>query len=52
MSKLVKIKNIISKKKYGKIIKSGIHHCHYLPYHHKYENYKISYASRKKLNGG
>ena len=49
---LVKIKNIISKKKYGKIIKSEIHHCHYLPYHHKYENYKISYASRKKLGGG
>jgi len=49
---LIKIKNIISSKKYGKIMKSDIHHCHYLPYHHKYENYKISYASRKKLGGG
>ena len=49
---LIKIKNIILSKRYGKIIKSDIHHCHYLPYHHKYENYKISYASRKKLGGG
>ncbi len=49
---LIKIKNIISSKRYGKIIKSDIHHCHYLPYHHKYENYKNSYASRKKLGGG
>lgn len=49
---LIKIKNIIKSKKYGKIIKCNIDHRHYLPNHHKYENYKISYASNKKLGGG
>ncbi len=49
---LIKIKEIIDKKKYGKILSSSISHCHYLPYHHKYEDYKISYASKKILGGG
>lgn len=49
---LLKIKKIIDSRKYGKILKCDIAHCHYLPFHHKYENYKISYASRKNLGGG
>lgn len=49
---LIKIKKIINSKKYGKVVKCNIDHCHYLPNHHKYEDYKISYASNKKLGGG
>lgn len=49
---LKKLKQIVLLKKYGKIIKCNIEHCHYLPNHHKYENYKKSYASNKKLGGG
>ena len=36
----------------GQVQKCYIEHKHYLPFHHKYENYKISYASRKDLGGG
>ena len=49
---LIKLKKIIRSKKYGNIIKCNIDHCHFLPNHHKYENYKISYASKKDLGGG
>lgn len=49
---LVKIKKIITSKKYGAIKKASITHRHYLPFHHKYEDYKKSYASRKDLGGG
>lgn len=49
---LIKIKKIIKSKKYGKVLKCNIEHCHYLPNHHKYEDYKISYASNKYLGGG
>ena len=49
---LEKLKQLIITDKYGKIIKCNIEHCHYLPNHHKYENYKKSYASNKKLGGG
>lgn len=49
---LFKIKDIIKSKKFGNIIKCNISHCHYLPNHHKYENYKNSYASNKHLGGG
>ncbi len=49
---LNKVKKIIKEKKYGEIINANINHCHYLPNHHKYENYKISYASNKNLGGG
>ena len=49
---LIKLKKIIKIKKYGDIIKCNINHCHFLPNHHKYENYKISYASNKNLGGG
>jgi len=37
---LQKIKEIINSKKYGNIEKCYIEHKHFLPYHHKYENYK------------
>lgn len=49
---LIKLKKIIKSKKYGQIIKCNINHCYFLPSHHKYENYKISYASNKSLGGG
>ncbi len=49
---LFKVRDIIKSKKFGDIIKSNISHCHYLPNHHKYENYKDSYASNKRLGGG
>ena len=49
---LEKIKKIIITKKYGNIEKCYIEHKHFLPYHHKYENYKISYAAKKSLGGG
>ena len=48
---LIKLKDIIKSKKYGEVVKCNINHCHYLPYHHKYENYKTSYASNKSLGG-
>ena len=49
---LDKLKKLINSKKLGKVQKCYIEHKHYLPFHHKYENYKISYASRKDLGGG
>lgn len=49
---LDKLKKFINSKKLGKVQKCYIEHKHYLPFHHKYENYKISYASRRDLGGG
>ena len=49
---LDKLKKLINSKKLGKVQKCYIEHKHYLPFHHRYENYKISYASRKDLGGG
>ena len=49
---LIAIKKIIISKKYGDIKKASISHRHYLPYHHKYEDYKKGYAARKDLGGG
>ncbi len=49
---LNKLKNLINSKKLGQVQKCYIEHKHYLPFHHKYENYKIGYASRKDLGGG
>ena len=46
------IKKIIKTKKLGKIKKVEIFNQHYLPNHHKYEDYRIGYAARKKLGGG
>ena len=49
---LHKIKNIIDNNLLGKIKKVEIFNQHFLPYHHKYEDYRISYAAKKKLGGG
>lgn len=46
------IKKIIKSKKFGKIISVDIHHQFYLPFHHKYEDYRVGYAAKKKLGGG
>ena len=51
-SNLNELKKIINSKKFGKIISVNINHNSYLPYHHKYENYKKGYAAKKKLGGG
>ena len=48
----MEVKKIVSKKKFGKIVSVDIHHRYYLPYHHKYEDYKIGYAAKKSLGGG
>ena len=49
---LNELKKIINSKKFGKIISVNINHNSFLPYHHKYENYKKGYAAKKKLGGG
>jgi predicted dehydrogenase len=46
------LKKIIKSKKFGKIINVDIHHQFYLPFHHKYEDYRVGYAAKKKLGGG
>ena len=47
-----KIKEIIDRNKLGKIISVQSESGSYLPYWHPYEDYKMSYASRKELGGG
>ena len=49
---LHKIKKIIDTEALGKIKKVDIKNRHYLPYHHKYEDYRIGYAANKNLGGG
>lgn len=49
---LFKLKRIILSGKFGKIRNVKIRNRHYLPYHHKYEDYKRGYAAMKKLGGG
>lgn len=46
------IKKIIKKKKFGKLIYGDFRFMTYLPNHHKYENFKNSYAALRKLGGG
>ena len=46
------IKNLLKKKKYGDVIYSNFIFNTFLPNHHKYEDYRKSYASVKKLGGG
>ena len=46
------IKNIINKNTLGPIINADFKWHTYLPDHHKYENYKNSYAARNDLGGG
>lgn len=49
---ILKLKNLIKSKSIGKIYNIFIHHGEHLKDFHPYENYKISYASQKKLGGG
>lgn len=47
-----KIKDIIDSEELGKVYSARFEFGSYLPYWHPYEDYKISYASRKELGGG
>lgn len=47
-----KIKSIIDSNKLGKVYSARFEFGSYLPYWHPYEDYKISYASKKELGGG
>jgi predicted dehydrogenase len=49
---VLKIKEIIDSNLLGKIFNARLEFGSYLPYWHPWENYKISYASRKELGGG
>jgi len=49
---LKKIKDLIHKNKLGKIKKAYLRNSHYLPYHHKYEDYRKGYAANNNLGGG
>ena len=49
---LEKIKNYINSKKLGKIKEAFLRNSHYLPYHHRYEDYKTGYAAINSLGGG
>ena len=49
---LIEIKKIIKNKSLGKVINADFKWHTYLPDHHKYENYKNSYAAKKALGGG
>ena len=49
---LQKIKKLIETKKLGEIKSAYLRNGYYLPYHHKYEDYKKGYAANKKLGGG
>jgi len=46
------VKNLIKNKSFGPATSFRSEWCTYLPYHHKYEDYKTSYASRSNLGGG
>ena len=48
----LKIKNIIDNKTFGKLQYFHTHWGEYLPHWHSWEDYKESYAARKKLGGG
>ena len=49
---IIKIKEIIKKKKIGKVLAVQAQNSSYLPDWHPYENYKESYAAKKELGGG
>ncbi len=49
---IIYLKKIIKNKKYGKVKYANFKNLTYLPNHHPYENYSLSYASVKKLGGG
>ena len=49
---LKKIKKYIDSKKLGEIKEAYIRNSHYLPYHHRYEDYSKGYAAINSLGGG
>jgi predicted dehydrogenase len=48
----LKLKKIIQTEKFGKLVSFRSEWCTYLPNHHKYEDYKHSYAAKRNLGGG
>ena len=49
---IIKIKEMIGKKKIGKVLAVQAENSSYLPDWHPYENYKESYTAKKELGGG
>ncbi len=49
---LIKVKSIVDKRIYGKIISAEFKWHNFLPKFHLYEDYRISYAARNDLGGG
>lgn len=47
-----KIKELLAEEKIGKVYSARFEFGSWLPYWHPWEDYKISYASRKELGGG
>ena len=45
-------KTIKKKSPIGKLITAHIHHCENIKDFHPYEDYRVSYAAKKKLGGG
>jgi len=46
------VKNILETENLGKVYAARLEFGSFLPYWHPYEDYKISYAAKKKLGGG
>ena len=46
------VEKLLKKNTYGKICSANFKHLSYLPNFHPYENYKTSYAAKKRLGGG
>ncbi len=49
---VMKVKDILESKKLGEVFSARFEFGSFLPYWHPWEDYKISYASRKELGGG
>jgi len=49
---ILKIKKVLKDKDFGKPISMQLNVGHYLPYWHKYEDYKKGYVAKKELGGG
>jgi len=49
---IIKVKEIIDKRKLGRIISVRVESSSFLPDWHPYEDYRLGYAARKDLGGG
>lgn len=47
-----KLRDIIRSGKYGSVLKATLEAGHYLPKWHTYEDYRKTYAAKKKMGGG